>query len=497
MVAQPDIKLLDVLRGMGKIIRQIHFRGLRAAEFVHRQLQPVLVIFNARLNLNNVIAIEESRQALRVIPETRLNRSASIAELQAQKRLTFAGRTQLFFTNEKKGRDGSVRRQIRNVGGFHSVGFTAWDRRRRRRRRLLLFLIVVVRRWRNLFDCAGGHGSRIRIPGLHRDVAVFPQRFQIRAQRRPQSFIVEAVLDFVVDFLLRLLPGSIMLSHLQDQKSRLRGNYICRLKPLQRKHGLFDVGGKLAMLEPAQVSALFGRAAVGEMLGKFSKILAVLEALQQVIRLLSQGWYFRFLFPLGAYEDLPQRNLLGTHELGLMFVVILLHLRMIQNNFRPHFVPDHFLLEHLVSDVILEVLERDAAFVDLRLQLLHRGDIVLDANLIQTLDHVGLDVDAHILAALNKQRVIYKVAQNVLIFRRNPLINLFRRALGTILLRFLLHLASRALQVAAGDRVVIYARNHLFHNHALFLCQARERRGQQHYPRADTHILQHLSPLQF
>src|SRR5437879_8304004 len=401
MLTQPAIKLLDVLRGMRKIIRQIHFRGLGAAEFLHGQLQPVLVIFNARLNLNNVVAIEESRQALRIIPETRLDRSASIAELQAQKRLTFARRAQLFFTNEEKGRNAGVRCQIRNVGGFHSVGFTAWDRRRRRWGRLLLCL-VVVRRWRNLFDCAGRYGGRIRIPRLHRDVAVYPQRFQIRAQRRPQLLIVEAVLDFGVDLLLRLLPGSIMLSHLQDQKSRLRGNYICRLKPLQRKHGLFDVGGKLTMLEPAQVSALFGRAAVGEMLGKFSKILAVLEALQQVIRLLSQGWYFRFLFPLAAYEDLPQRNLLGTHELGLMFVVILLHLRMIQNNFRPHFVPDHFLLEHLVSDVILEVLERDAAFVDLRLQLLHRGDIVLDSNLIQTLDHVGLDVYDHIFAAQNK-----------------------------------------------------------------------------------------------
>ena len=92
MFAQPRIKLLDILCRVGEKIRQIHFAGLRAAESLHSQLYPVLVVLDARLHLDYVIAIEENREVLHVIPETRLNRSASIAQLQPQKRLGFTGR---------------------------------------------------------------------------------------------------------------------------------------------------------------------------------------------------------------------------------------------------------------------------------------------------------------------------------------------------------------------------------------------------------------------
>src|SRR4029077_7311017 len=227
-----------------------------------------------------------------------------------------------------------------------------------------------------------------------------------------------------------------------------------------------------ATLESAHVAALFGGATVGKMLGKFSEILAILDALQQVISLLSQRRYFRFRFPLGAYEDLPYRYLLGTREVTFVFVVILLHLRMVQDDSRAHFAPDHFLLDQLVSDIVFEILERDPAFINLRLEIPHRGNIVLDANVVQTFDHIRLDVDAYIFAVLNEKGIVNEIAQHIFVFRRHLFINLFRRAFGTILLRFLLHLGSRVLQVTAGDHLVIDARNHLFHHHALGLRHA-------------------------
>src|SRR5438270_26950 len=211
------------------------------------------------------------------------------------------------------------------------------------------------------------------------------------------------------------------------------------------------------MLESAHLSALFGGAAIRKMLGKFAEILAILHPLQQVIGFLSQRRYFRILFSLRTYKDLPHGGLLGAHELAFMFVVIPLHLRMIQDNFRPYFVPNHLLLEKLVSDIVFKILEGYTTLINLRLQIFHGCDIVLYPNLVQTLDHISVDVTARILAALNEQGIVDEVAQHVLIFRRHPLINLFRRALGTILLRFLLHLASRALQVAAGNHFVIYS----------------------------------------
>src|ERR1700752_3719553 len=111
MFAQPAVKLLDVFRSVWKIVGQIHFIGLCTAKPLNRKLYSILVILNPRLNFNNIIAIEERREHVYVIPKARLNRSASIAELQPQKGLPFTGRAQLFFANEKKGRDGGVRRQ--------------------------------------------------------------------------------------------------------------------------------------------------------------------------------------------------------------------------------------------------------------------------------------------------------------------------------------------------------------------------------------------------
>ena len=55
-------------------------------------------------------------------------------------------------------------------------------------------------------------------------------------------------------------------------------------------------------------------------------------------------------------------------------------------------------------------------------------EIVLDANLIETLDHVGLDADAHIFAALHEQGLVDQIAQGVFLAVFDGSLQLFRSA---------------------------------------------------------------------
>src|SRR5689334_22258812 len=81
------IELLDIFRGVREIIRPIHFGWLSAPDPFHRELQPILVILYARLNLDHIIALKKSSQGLHVVPKARLDRPASVPQFQAQKRL--------------------------------------------------------------------------------------------------------------------------------------------------------------------------------------------------------------------------------------------------------------------------------------------------------------------------------------------------------------------------------------------------------------------------
>ena len=83
-----------------------------------------------------------------VFPDARLDGAAAIAQFQAQKGLALARGAQFFFTDQEKGGDAGIGREIGDVGGFHAPFFflpsgIAW---------LFFFLPVVVRRRRELLQ---------------------------------------------------------------------------------------------------------------------------------------------------------------------------------------------------------------------------------------------------------------------------------------------------------------------------------------------------------
>ncbi len=96
-----------------------------------------------------------------------------------------------------------------------------------------------------------------------------------------------------------------------------------------------------------------------------------------------------------------------------------------------------------------------------------------------------------VLTFLHQQRIVDQVAQKVLFSVRHLCVDLIRRALGAILLRFLPQLAARVFQVSARDRVIIDARDHLFDDHRLALRQAGKRRHGSHHARHKEEFLQH------
>ena len=96
---------------------------------------------------------------------------------------------------------------------------------------------------------------------------------------------------------------------------------------------------------------------------------------------------------------------------------------------RADFLADQFLRQQLVPNLALEVLEILPGLVDFRFQRFHAGQFVLLADRIQSLDDIGIDVDAVILGALHEQGLIDQIAKQILIFCRDLRLHLFRGAI--------------------------------------------------------------------
>ena len=96
-----------------------------------------------------------------------------------------------------------------------------------------------------------------------------------------------------------------------------------------------------------------------------------------------------------------------------MRFVILLDLVFANTDVRPNFAADDFLREDVVADIVLEVFPVYSFRSDRLFQGFHAVQFVLDSNLVELLDHVGLDVQSHILAALDQQRLIDQFAQRI------------------------------------------------------------------------------------
>ena len=77
-------------------------------------------------------------------------------------------------------------------------------------------------------------------------------------------------------------------------------------------------------------------------------------------------------------------------------------------------LPDHLLGDDAVADVLLEVFERDALLFGGSFERLHRVEMVLLANLIELLDHLGFAGKAQLLALGEQQLLVNQVTEQVL-----------------------------------------------------------------------------------
>ena len=123
-----------------------------------------------------------------------------------------------------------------------------------------------------------------------------------------------------------------------------------------------------------------------------------------------------------------------------------------------HFLADHALRDDAVLHVLFELFERDALRLGGLLQVFHGLGVHLLAQLVEPLDHLGVGVDAKLLALLQQQLLVDQVAQQVLLA-------VFLLGGGGV--RFLLvhvgeQLLAGALQVGAGNDVVVDAGDDFF-----------------------------------
>ncbi len=141
----------------------------------------------------------------------------------------------------------------------------------------------------------------------------------------------------------------------------------------------------------------------------------------------------RFLF--GVDFDGAQRNLLGADKFGFVLVVIFFDFVVADGDVRADLAADHALGQDAVADIIFEVLPVEPLGGDSLFEFFHAGQIILNADLVELLDDVGLDADAHVFAALDQQGLVDKVAQSIFLAVFDGNLQLFG---GAMSLAFLL-----------------------------------------------------------
>ena len=149
-----------------------------------------------------------------------------------------------------------------------------------------------------------------------------------------------------------------------------------------------------------------------------------------------------------------------------MLVVSLLDFLLGHADVAAHFLADHPLRDDAVLHVLFELFEGDALRLGGLLQVFHGLGVHLLAQLIEPLDHFGVGVDAELFALLQQQLLVDQVAQQVLL----AVFFLRRSGVRFLLMHVGKQLLAGALQVGAGDDVVVDAGNDLF-DHRVVLGQ--------------------------
>ncbi len=145
-----------------------------------------------------------------------------------------------------------------------------------------------------------------------------------------------------------------------------------------------------------------------------------------------------------------------------MFIVIFLDVFAADIHARAGILANHFLREQVVADAALVFIPGKSLPLHGLLQILHAGEVVLLAHLIELLDYVRLDADAHILAALHQQLLIDLIAQQILLPLGVHRFLAIGSAGRTVVVDFLVELRLGFFVIRERDDLVVHARDDLF-----------------------------------
>ena len=239
---------------------------------------------------------------------------------------------------------------------------------------------------------------------------------QVFAQLRLHFRHVNPIHDFVFDFFNGLLPGLVVIENFENFEARFRLNNVGDLVFVHFEDDIFELLGKLPALEGAEVAAFVLGAALGISLGNFAELFALHYAVAIIVGLLLDGFDFLGGFSLRVEKNFRQVHLLGANEIFEMRVVVLLHFVVADDDALAHFAMNHFLREQAVANLRFVFFPGEALAFDGFFKLIEARKIVLFANVVEVLDHVGFDADAFVFAALNQELLVDHVAQQIFLF---------------------------------------------------------------------------------
>src|SRR5512135_788135 len=317
-----------------------------------------------------------------------------------------------------------------------------------------------------------GTGAGVVVAGLDVNVSVFAQLGEIGAQRRLQLFQVEGVLDFAFHILLRAHTRLLVLADLENHKALLGADGLGDIAGLHPEGDVFQFLGQGAALEIAQVAALGGGGPVRIVPGNVVEFGALLDLGVHLVGFgLGGGHALRVgnggrglgilgRLGLGGNQNFTQPHLLRLRHLAEVVFVVLLNLLRGDVDLGADFLLDDFLGDDVLAQVLLELFVGDALLLGGLGQVIHGGQVHLLADFVKPLHQVGFRGKAQVIALLQQKLLVNQVAQDVFLLAGD----LLRR--GALLLAFLLHLLLAAVELGAGDDVVVDAGNNLLHHRA-------------------------------
>src|SRR6516162_8072487 len=263
-----------------------------------------------------------------------------------------------------------------------------------------------------------------------------------------------------------------MLRDFQDYPPLIGADGFGELARFQGEHLVFELYRQRAPLKVLQVAPLVGRRTGGIFLGELLEAGALSKLTMDFIgfdlglgnQLVSWGRGRSGLtgcrlgrsWRLGGNQDFPQAHLFRALHFVLVLVVEGLNLLLGYADMAADFLLDDLLGEDVFFEVLFEFFERNALGLRGFFQILHGVGVHLLAQLIKSLDDVGISADAKLIRLLGKQPGVDQIAQQVFFLRL-----ILRRYVRIHLSLFALELLFTAMQFGERNDAVIDARDDL------------------------------------